>query len=318
MLKVALVGVGGISATHIPCWDKMEDAELVALCDIRPERMEKYENKRKYTDFDEMLEKEEIDILDICVPTYLHVDFAVKAMEKGIHVLCEKPISMKKEDVKRAYDCAEKNNVRFMVAQVLRFWDEYVFLKDIIDSKKYGKLLAGHMSRLNYKPKWSWDGWYFDEERSGLVPYDLHIHDLDFMVYALGKPNSITAHQIVRPEQDYMHATYDYGDFFVNAEASWYAGAYPFGATFRFVFEEAILELKGTLKIYENNGKVIDVTVGGDGDNGGKALGLPKTNAYGNEIRYFTDCVKNGTNPDKVKPFELETVIECIDKIKGR
>ncbi len=315
MLKVALVGVGGISGTHIPCWDKMEDVELVALCDVRPERMEKYEGKRKYTDFDEMLEKEEIDILDICVPTYLHVDFAVKAMEKGIHVLSEKPISMKKEDVKRAYDCAEKNNVCFMVAQVLRFWDEYVYLKEIIDTKKYGKLLAGYMGRLGPKPKWSWDGWYFDEKRSGLVPYDLHIHDLDFMVYALGKPQAVRSNQIVRPEQDYMSVTYDYDGFFVNAEASWYAGAYPFQASFRFVFEGAILEMKGNLKIYENDGKVIDVTGGGDG---GAVLGLPKTNAYGNEIRYFTDCVKAGVKPDKVKPFELETVIECIDKIKAQ
>ena len=82
MLKVALVGVGGISGAHIPAWEAREDAELVALCDIRPEQMEKYPEKRHYTDFDEMLEKEEIDILDICLPTYLHADFSVMAMEK--------------------------------------------------------------------------------------------------------------------------------------------------------------------------------------------------------------------------------------------
>ena len=55
MLKVALVGVGGISGAHIPAWESMKDAELVALCDIRPEQMKKYPNKRRYTDFDEML-----------------------------------------------------------------------------------------------------------------------------------------------------------------------------------------------------------------------------------------------------------------------
>ena len=89
MLKVALVGVGGISGAHIPAWESMDDAELVAICDIRPERMEKYPDKRRYTDFDEMLEKEDVDILDICLPTFLHADFAVKAMEKGINVICE-------------------------------------------------------------------------------------------------------------------------------------------------------------------------------------------------------------------------------------
>ena len=70
----------------------MEDTELVAICDIRPERMEPYPDKRHYIDFDEMLQNEELDILDICLPTYLHAVFAIKAMERGIHVICEKPI----------------------------------------------------------------------------------------------------------------------------------------------------------------------------------------------------------------------------------
>ena len=145
MLKVALVGVGGISGAHIPAWESMDDAELVAICDIRPERMEKYPDKRRYTDFDEMLENENVDILDICLPTFLHADFAVKAMEKGINVICEKPISLNREDVHRVYSTAKKNNVCFMVAQVLRFWPEYEVVKNIYDSGKYGKLLSASM-----------------------------------------------------------------------------------------------------------------------------------------------------------------------------
>ena len=106
MLKVAVVGVGGISGAHIPAWEEMKDAELVALCDIRPERMEKYEGKRCYTDIDELLKNEELDILDICLPTYLHADVACKAMDLGINVITEKPISLKDEDVDRVYACA--------------------------------------------------------------------------------------------------------------------------------------------------------------------------------------------------------------------
>jgi hypothetical protein len=67
MLRVALVGVGGISPKHIGPWTAMEDVELVALCDIRPERMEKYPDVHHYTDYKEMLEIEKPDILDICV-----------------------------------------------------------------------------------------------------------------------------------------------------------------------------------------------------------------------------------------------------------
>ncbi len=96
MLKIGLVGVGGISGAHIPAWNAMEDTTLTAICDIRPERMEPYLEPHHYTSIDEMLEKEELDILDICLPTYLHVPTAVKAMKKGIHVLSEKTHFLKR------------------------------------------------------------------------------------------------------------------------------------------------------------------------------------------------------------------------------
>ena len=223
MLKVGMAGIGGISGTHIPAWEAMEETELAALCDIRQECLEKYPDKHLYTDFQEMLNAEQLDILDICLPTYLHADYAVQAMERGIHVICEKPVSLKTEDVERVYEAARRNNVKFMVAQVLRFWPEYELLKEIYDSGKYGKLLSGSMSRLGGIPKWSWDNWMADEKRSGLVPFDLHIHDLDFLVYAFGKPEDAKVHRAKRPEQDYFSVVYEYPEFFVTTEASWYA-----------------------------------------------------------------------------------------------
>ena len=316
MLKVALVGVGGISGAHIPAWEHMKDVELVALCDIRPEMMEKYPDKRHYTDIDEMLEKEQPDILDICLPTYLHADISIKALNKGINVLCEKPISLCEEDVARVYEAAEKNNVKFMVAHVLRFWPAYELLKHIYDNGTYGKLLSGVMSRLNHIPGWSWDGWMRDEQRSGLTPFDLHIHDLDFLVYAFGKPCDVTIDRSKRPEQDYFCATYRFPEgFFVHAESSWYASeAYPFSFMFRFQFEQAVITYEnGALTAYLANGekKSLNCETAGDAT----VLGLPSTDAYGNEIRYFTDCVKENKPVEKVKADEMETVLKYLQKI---
>ena len=312
MLKVALVGVGGISGAHIPAWNRMDDAQLVALCDIRPAQMERYPEQRHYTDFDEMLEREQIDILDICLPTYLHADFAVKALQKGINVLCEKPISLKKEDVARVYGAAKANGVQFMVAQVLRFWPEYDIVKTIYDNKTYGELLSGTMTRLGNCPKWSWDGWMRDEARSGLVPFDLHIHDLDFLVYAFGTPKKAMNHRSRLPEQDYIQAVYEYDDFFITTEASWYASPYPFQAAFRFQFRHAVVAwANGEMKIFEENGKIWNpISADAQGDTG--SIGLPKSDAYANEIRYFADCVRAKKTPDKVKPAELETVIDLL------
>lgn len=314
MLKIGLIGVGGISGEHIPVWDKMEGAELSAICDIRPERMERYPEKRRYTDFNEMLENEEIDILDICLPTYLHADYAVKAMEKGIHVICEKPVSLKEEDVARVYPAAQKMNVKFMVAQVLRFWSEYELIKEIYDTGKYGKLLSGYMSRLGTCPKWSWDNWMQDPLRSGLVPYDLHVHDLDFMVYAFGQPVSVHSQRSKRPEQDYISAVYNYDDFFITAEAAWYAAPLPFGAGYRFQFEDALITyIDGRCMVYQNDGTVLNLSAGEIG--GAGSLNLPRTNAYANEIHYFAECVLMGKAPDRIKPAELETVIKILNGI---
>ena len=312
MLKVGLVGVGGISGAHIPAWQSMEDVELVALCDVRPEQMTRYPELRQYTDMDDMLAKEQLDILDICLPTYLHADAAVKAMERGIHVLSEKPVSLKTEDVHRLYETAKRNNVRFMVAQVLRFWPEYVYLKEIYDSGRYGKLLSGRMARLGHMPGWSWDNWMKDESRSGLVPFDLHIHDLDFMVYAFGKPKQVSSFRARRPDQDVFTAVYQFDGFYVDSEATWYAAPYPFHATYRFQFEKALIVLDGALTVYEVDGKTF--TVGADGGETG-GIELPPTNAYANEIRYFADCVKAGRDADRVKEEELETVVKILKGI---
>ncbi len=314
MLKIGLVGVGGISHSHIDAWEKMEDAELIAMCDIRPERMEKFEDKHCYIDFDEMLANEEFDIIDICLPTYLHADFAVKAMEKGINVITEKPISLKEEDIDRVYKTAEKNNVKFMVAQVLRFWPEYELLKEIYETKKYGKLLSGTMTRLGCYPRWSWDGWMMDEKRSGLVPFDLHIHDLDFMVYAFGMPKVAHQYRSKLPDQDFISISYDFGDFQINSEASWYATSYPFTAEFRFQFEDAVVANEnGKMLIHLRDDKKIDLSEEAEGETGD--INLPKSNAYANEIRYFADCVKNNTPVEKVQPEELRCVLNILNNL---
>lgn len=314
MLRVAEIGMGGISGCHYPVWKEMEDVKVVAICDVRPEQMEGYEGVNKYTDFDDLLANEEIDILDITLPTYLHAEYAIKAMERGIHVICEKPISLNRDDVKRVYDTAAKMGVNFMIAHVLRFWDEYVMLKEIYDTGKYGKLLSGSMERIGQIPKWSWDNWMKDENRSGLVPFDLHIHDLDFLVYAFGNPKSKSSFRSKRPDQDYFCVTYDYGDFFVNTQASWYASPYPFRATFRFQFEGAVVANEGKgLVIYEaESGNVLRASAEA-GESG--VINIPTTNAYANEIHYFADCVRNNVFPDKVKAPELEEVIDILKSI---
>ena len=316
MLKVGIVGVGGISVAHLNAWKTIEGAEVVALCDIRRERLDEHTDKRCYLNFEEMLENETLDILDVCVPTFLHIEYSIKAMNKGINVICEKPISLKREDVKLAYETAEKNGVKFMVAQVVRFAEEFNYVKEVFESKKYGKLLSGTMKRLGIYPYWTWENWMMKEKLSGLVPYDLHIHDLDFLVYAFGKPNVVTTKRARTPDADYLNVIYDYDGFFIAAEASWYAAPYPFQFGFKFQFKKALITLEdGKLNVYENEGKILDLTPGNENANETGEIGLPVSDAYANEIRYFTECVKENKATEKIKPSELETVIDILNII---
>lgn len=317
MLKVGIVGTGGISQSHLTGWAAVPEAKLVAACDIRAEQVDPVGEKygcRVYYDLDEMLKGEELDVLDICLPTYLHADAAVKAIGRGINVLTEKPVSLRRADVRRVYGVAREKGVRVMVAQVLRFWPEYERLKEAADSGEYGRLLSGSMTRLGNTPKWSWDDWMKDPERSGLVPFDLHIHDLDFMIYAFGTPESVACNRAGNERQDYLNVIYRYPGFFINAEAAWYDCEYAFTAGYRFQFEKAVMEFKaGTLTIYHQDGRV--ETCAQEEDAAENGINLPRSNAYYNEIRYFADCVLAGKDCDRVRPEELEAVLDTIEKL---
>lgn len=317
MLKVGVIGCGGISGAHVPNWQAMEDVELVAVCDIRPEKATRYDGPKSYTDFDKMLEENTFDIIDVCLPTFLHCEYAVKAMNKGINVLSEKPISLKESDVELLYTTAEKNGVKYMVAQVLRFWNEYELLRQIYETEKYGKLLSGAMWRLGGYPSGGWNNWYHNKELSGSIPFDLHIHDLDYLFYAFGAPKSYTVNRQEKPDQDYLSAVYDYGDFFITAEASWFKAKYPFYMGFRFQFEEAVVALeRDGLTVYDTNGNRSKPCEEQNGDENESEFELPSGNAYANEIRYFADCVKENKPVTKVTKESLLAVLKILNAMR--
>ena len=317
MLKIAIVGIGGISAVHINGWKKVEDAQIVAMCDVRAEKVDPAATEAKakaYYDLDTMLAEETFDVLDICTPTYLHKDHALKGMTSGHHVLVEKPISLHKEDVEILYRKAAECGVKFMVAHVIRFWNEYCVLKKYIDNHTFGKVLSGNFYRLSEVPRWSWDNWMSDSSRSGLVPFDLHIHDLDFMVYVFGKPKIVHSFRGRGENQDYIHAIYDYGDFFISGEASWFNCPYPFKNGFRVQFENGIIEYAdGVVTLYKKDGEKEILQADNQGADTG--INVPTNDAYGTEIQYFADCVAQKISADKVKPDELVTVLDLIAQL---
>jgi len=128
-IKVGLIGCGNIGAGgHLPAYAHVPEAELVAVCDAVGELAHAAAERSgaaAYTDYRRLLEREDIRVVDICVPTYLHAQAAIAAIETGKHVLCEKPMVHTLEAADAMIKAAQKAGVKLMIGQVRRFDHRY-------------------------------------------------------------------------------------------------------------------------------------------------------------------------------------------------
>lgn len=304
--------MGGV---HLGVYKGMKDIELVALCDIRMGMLEKKAaglSARLYADIDEMLAAEKPDMVDICTPTYLHVEMAIKAMEAGAHVLSEKPMALNGKEADLLLDAIKRTGKRYMTAQVVRFMNAYVYLRGLIESKKHGKLESLTMQRFSPTPMWSWDNWFTDEKRSGHVALDLMIHDVDYMQSVLGEPREIVGvyHPMIN-YTNYAFANYIYDDCAVSVETGWYNDQkLTFVAAFKAVFENGNLILKNG-QLFENN-EIVDFA--GTEKIGETGINISDVDGYAGEIKYFIDCIKNETPNEKITPESAAATIKLIER----
>ena len=318
MIRIGLVGAGRMGKVHFDAYKSIPGVKVVAASDVDIENARKRLNDPDvafYTDLDLMLEKENLDIIDICTPTYLHAEHAVKSLNKGIHTICEKPISLTVDKAQEIVDAAKKNNVFFMVAQVIRFWPEYVYLKKVYDEGTYGKLNQVLFTRIGEMTKTSWQDWMRDIDKSGMAPIDLHIHDVDFILHLLGKPKAVTSflkQDGKRISWINTHYEYDNG-IMVEAEAAWYDPKFPFSMSYRASFENAVLEYKASkLMLYMNDGTSTQIEL--EEIKADSQLNVGSVNGYFYELEYFVNCVKNNTPPKRITPDESVMSLQIVQK----
>ena len=182
MIKVGLIGCGFMGTMHANCYKNIEGVELVALADLRGECAEKLAegtNATIYADGYDLIKDADVDIIDICLPTYLHSEYAIAAMDKVKYVFVEKPVALTAEQGEKMLKKAEETGAQVQVGQVIRFWDEYVKLAEIVASGKLGKIINANFRRISPRPTWGWNDWLLKNELSGGAAQDLHIHDID-------------------------------------------------------------------------------------------------------------------------------------------
>ena len=315
-MKIALVGVGGMGNVHFTIYKGMKNIELVALCDIRMDMLKEKVGDypvRLYADMDEMLAAEKPDIVDICTPTYLHVEQTIKAMEAGAHVLCEKPMGLNTAETEVLLEAIKRTGKRYMTAQVVRFMNPYVYLKGVIDSGKYGRLESLSMRRFSHAPLWSWENWFLYEKKSGHVALDLMIHDVDFMQSVFGEPRDIVGvyHPLTDTNTNFAFANYIYDGFVVAIETGWYNDQkVTFTADFKAIFENGNLLLKNG-QLLENNELVNFADTEKIGETG---INISNVDGYAGEIAYFINCVNNDETCEMITPESSANTIRLIDR----
>ncbi len=316
MLNVGIVGFGVMGKTHFKCYRAMPEVNVTAICDAADiniaaqtqasANLGKMEsdiditNVHIYKDFQKMLREEKLDLVSITLPTFMHADFTIKALQAGVNVLCEKPMSLTLDGCQAMIDAAEKSKKVLQIGHCIRFWPEYVRAKEIINSGEYGQVKAASFQRLSSSPTWSWNNWLQDESKNGGAIMDLHIHDVDIILHWFGIPASVFS--TATAGYNYVMTQYLYpDDKVVTAEASWLmAPGFGFKMAFNIVLEKATIIFDSTqetaLKIYMLDGTTY----------------IPepeKKDGYWFEIEYFVKTVSGQKLPPIITPQQSLDVV---------
>lgn len=327
MLKVGLVGYGFMGHMHAQCYIASGEAQIAAVVDVEQDKRNEAKSKlgcEVFSSIDEMLASVDVDIVDICTPTYLHEEGVIAAAKAKKDIMCEKPMSISVESCDRMINAVNNAGVKLMIGQVIRFWPEYQVVKEIIDSNKYGKILWASAKRLSAPGDWAWQGWLYDPNKSGGAILDLHIHDQDYVAYLLGSPKTIDARGTLGKGGgvDQVMALgwghKDGANSYIEAALTM-APDYPFTMSLTIACEKATIKLDTTaspsLVVYPMEGEsyapeLPEPEVGESTETSGNVGSL---GGYYNEIKYYISCIKAGKHPTIVTPEDAREAVKiCI------
>jgi predicted dehydrogenase len=303
-VTIGIIGAGFMGSAHAANYkalgDRVRVKTVAGLSPERAARVAETVGAQSTTDVDSVLADDEIDAVDICLPTPVHRDVAVSAFTARKHVFLEKPIALTNDDASAIVAAADLSGCMLMVGLVLRFWPEYVALREIVGRGDLGRATAVYTQRLS--PPADWAAWLRDPAQSGGTPVDLMIHDFDQMNDLLGTPLSVYASE---PEPGHVHAVVEYEGASGIAEGSMaMPRSYPFSSDIRVLAEDGAAEYAFSATPVEGEGN-IGASSSARGLRIYPAAGdmrveeVASADPWGPEIEYFVACLERGRRPDQ-------------------
>ena len=285
----AVIGTGYMGKKHLEALSNI--AENIIVCgndEATGKELSAQYGCKFYADYAEMFENEKLDLVSICLPTFLHYDATMKALEHGINVLCEKPFASNADEAAEMVALAEKKNLLLMIGHVVRFGKNYEYIRRCVKDNRFGKLISFNATREDGTPAWSVGNWLNNAALSGGVVRDLHIHDTDMIVGLLGIPKSVftTGNDII------CRTLYKYDDAVAYAGAAFRPlGKVPSNRGIDIIFEKAWVKIRGkNLTVYVDNDSFEPL----ENEEFSEFFGPIGVQ---NEINYFCHCLANGEKP---------------------
>jgi predicted dehydrogenase len=327
MINFGIVGIGFMGVTHYKAIQKVRGAKVGAIVSRDAKKLQgdwrniqgnfggsggthDLSKVRAYKQLDKLLDDPNIDVVDICLPTPMHVETSLRALQSGKHVFLEKPISLTIADANKLVSAAKRYGKSLMVAHVLRYFPEFRLLKQLVDLEEYGRVRAAHFKRIISKPSW-WDPNELD--RTGGPAIDLHIHDTDFLQFVFGMPDSVVSQGTLgkRKVIEYIHTLYKFPkNISISAEGGWLAqSGCPFEHGYDVYFEDATLKFNSlsgqSPQLLTNDGKV-------------RKPRLSRTDGFVGELQEVTDAIRENRKSIDLDATSARNSLDiCLKEIRS-
>ncbi|MGC9362453.1 MAG: Gfo/Idh/MocA family protein [Candidatus Syntrophosphaera sp.] len=199
-IRLGLIGCGRISKNHFEAVSQIPEAEFVAVADVLPDKLkhvtDTYGIKNVYTDYNEMLDKEELDAVSICTPSGLHPQMGVDVAKHRMHVITEKPMGINIADSDKLIRACDANNVKLFVIKQNRLNSTMQLLKNAIEKNRFGKIFLAQSNVFWQRPQAYYDAekWRGTWEFDGGAFMNQASHYVDAMYWLLGNVDSVMAY----------------------------------------------------------------------------------------------------------------------------